>query len=345
MRKDRCEARGRTGRLKATWCCLLLCVLVLCGTIGGCRPKDTAVGESETTTGAALRVGLLPIVDSLPFLVARERGYYAAAPELFPGGVELIMFNSALDRDSALQAGRIDAAVGDPIAAALLWQTAGVRIVAVCQGMTPDEGVFAILASPKSGLNDKESLAGARIAISPNSIIEYVTDSLLAEAGLPLEQVQKVPVASIPQRLEMLLSGAIEAASLPDPLATLAEQRGAIRLLDDSSGRNLSQSVLMFRLETLEEHGDQGRALLSAYDRAVREIMANPEGFRPLLEEELRLPPDLPQYVIKFSPPRVPREEEIEPLLSWMEANRLVADCPSYRELVLDGYLPDKGVR
>jgi len=55
-----------------------------------------------------MKIGLLPIVDALPFFVAEEKGYFQAEGL----DVEFIQFASALERDGAVQAGEIDGTLG-----------------------------------------------------------------------------------------------------------------------------------------------------------------------------------------------------------------------------------------
>ena len=52
-----------------------------------------------------VRIGILPIVDALPFFVAKEKGFFKGLP--LP--VELIPFRSAVERDAAFQTGKLDA--------------------------------------------------------------------------------------------------------------------------------------------------------------------------------------------------------------------------------------------
>ena len=63
-----------------------------------------------------LRIGLLPVVDALPFIVAEKEGLF----EKEGLSVELVYFGSARDRDSAIMGGQVDAALHDPVGALML---------------------------------------------------------------------------------------------------------------------------------------------------------------------------------------------------------------------------------
>lgn len=108
----------------------------------------------------------------MPLYIAEQEGFYADSGVQ----VELVPFLSALERDSALIAGSIDAAISDPVGALLLDKGRGLlKMTTLCLGAKPGEGVFAILASPRSGLQAVEELKGVQVAVSTATIIEYVT--------------------------------------------------------------------------------------------------------------------------------------------------------------------------
>ena len=90
-------------------CAVMLILAVGCG-------KEQAKPDASGAKGAkqALSIGLMPDTDSVPFIVAREKGFFAEE------GVEVTLqpFKSAMDRDAALQSGQLDGAVSDLLAAA-----------------------------------------------------------------------------------------------------------------------------------------------------------------------------------------------------------------------------------
>jgi ABC-type nitrate/sulfonate/bicarbonate transport system substrate-binding protein len=177
---------------------------------------------SSAPASAPLKIGLLPIEDAVPFYVAEQEKMYAKENLQ----VELIPFQSALERDSALSAGAIDGAIDDPIGAILLDKGQGrLKITSICLGEKPAEGIFAILAAPGSGLKTVSDLKGVEIAVSNSTIIEYVTDRMLARQGFKAEEIKKIEVVKMPIRMQMLLSDAVKAATLPEPLASIAVKR------------------------------------------------------------------------------------------------------------------------
>ena len=123
---------------------------------------------------------------------------------------------------------------GDLLAVALIRQGGTpVKAVSLAMGTTPEEGRFAMLAAPGT-IESVDELKGKKIAISKNTIIEYVADQMLLAKGIKPQEVQKVNIAKMPLRAEMLLQGEVTAAVLPDPLAVHAELKGAKVLVDDT---------------------------------------------------------------------------------------------------------------
>ncbi|MGI6285281.1 MetQ/NlpA family ABC transporter substrate-binding protein [Neomoorella humiferrea] len=317
---------------------LALLLLIVVMAAAGCR-TTAKEGRTEET----LKLGLIPVEDNFPFFVAEEEGLFNKAGLK----VELIPFNSARDRDLALQAGNIDGEVADIVAAALLRKGGTpVKIVSLTMGSTPAEGRFALVARPGTAVNRPEQLKGATLGISENTIIEYVADRLLMEAGVDPGSVQKVAVPQIPERLQLLLGGRLEAALLPDPFATLAEKKGGRVILDDTKlQRNLSQVVLIFREDAIKEKGAAIKKVLQLYGEAADMVSSHPEKYRELFVAKARIPEELKDTYLspRFSPPRLPAEREVADVQDWMVAKKLLPAPYSYAELVDGTFVPAGG--
>ncbi|WP_028581713.1 MetQ/NlpA family ABC transporter substrate-binding protein [Desulfogranum japonicum] len=285
-----------------------------------------------------LKIGTLLIEDVVPMYVAEQEGLYSQQGIK----VELVPFLSALERDSALTAGAIDGALSDPVGSILLDQGRNqVKITSLCLGKTPQEGVFAILAAPKSDLKTIEQLKGVPIAVSNATIIEYVTDRLLVEQGFSEEEIEKIEIKKMPIRMQMLLSGAVKAATLPEPLASVARTKGAIQILaDDQAAESLSQTVLIFRSQVLEQRKDDVSRFFAAYGKAVELINASPETYRALFVEKGRIPPDLASnYPIPTYPPPQPFSISLyAPVMDWLTAKGVVKPV-AYEYMVYGDFL------
>ncbi len=287
-----------------------------------------------------IRIGLLLIEDSVPFYVAEQEDYYRREKLQ----VELIPFLSALERDSALAAGAIDGAISDPVGALLFDRGKGLlKITSLGLGQTPGEGVFAILAAPESGINSINDLKNKEIAVSSATIIEYVTDRMLAAKGFAPDEIRKIEVKQMPIRMQMLIAGSVQAATLPEPLASIAAGKGAHLLLSDGSAdESLSQTVIVFRTEVLNSRKSEVAALFRAYRSGVEAINNNPEKYRPLFTEKGRIPPFLAQnYPIPTYPLPAPFDRALyEPVIRWLTAKNLVGTIP-YESMVSTDFMTD----
>ncbi len=244
----------------------------------------------EPASSVTLRIAVLPILDTLPLYVAQAEGDFAAQGV----SVELVPVASAAERDQLLQAGQVDGVITDLVALAF-YNRESVDVVGVRTAMRPtaDFAQFRVLASPQASLQTATDLAGVPVAISEGTIIEYVTDRLLGLDGVPQDQIAKIAVPKIPDRMALLASGEVQAATLPEPLASLAMQKGARLLVDDSQHPEVSGSVYAFRQSVLSAHPQAVRGFLSAVEQAVISINEDKSRWDDLLVEKKLLPPSL----------------------------------------------------
>lgn len=316
-------------------CPFLLCLFCLISIIS-CSSSQTAV----TPIQPSLKLGLLPIEDNLPFFVAENDGLFSN----YDLSVQLIPFNSARERDIALEAGEIDGALADIVAAALLKKGgARIKIVSLALGATPKEGRFVILAAPDSNIFQAGQLAGSPIAVSQHTIIHYLAEEMLRETVLPPMSLTLQNIPDLQVRFEALLAGTdVKAALLPDPLAALAEVSGARPIIDDTKlGVNLSQTVILFREETLEKRGPEVRRALRAYAEAAASLNKNPKAYKELIIDKVRIPKALEDSyrIPSFSQPVLPSPDMISRVINWMIGKGLLEAPFSYKEMVAQGYL------
>ncbi len=286
-----------------------------------------------------VRVALLPILDSLPIHVAQSEGYF----EERGIEVEILPVASAPERDQLIQSGQADAMINELVSVIFYnQQQTEVIVVRFARTATSEAPVFRIVASGPSGLQAVEDLAGVPIGISEGTVIEYTTDRLLEKAGLPPDQIEKVAVPKIPDRLNLLSSGQLDAANLPDPAASLALLQGAQLIIDDSSYPEVGHSVITFDAGFAEQNPDTVRAFLAAVEQAVEEINADKERWDALLLEQNLLPPPLLEtYTLPTYPTAaVPSEAQFNDALQWALENEFVTSEIQYDRSISREYLP-----
>lgn len=295
-----------------------------------------AQNGQENTTDNKLKIGSLTIEENLPILVALENGYFDAENVQ----VEFVPFQSPVESQSAFQSGELDGMITDMMIALLLKSSGeDLRITSIALGATPPEGRFAIVASPGSSIETVQDLKGKSIGISNNSIIEYVTDGILRQAGMNPSDVQKTTVAKIPVRVEMLLNNQIDAITVPDPNISYAVSKGARVVADDTTGENLSQSVVIMKQEVLDKKAEAVSRFYKAYAKAVQDINSEPDKYKGLMVANINIPEQIvDSYQVQSYPePQLPVEKDVNSVIAWLKDKELLQNDINYEGVIQEG--------
>ncbi len=305
---------------------LLLSMLILALALAaGCGNSNDKIQKDLQP----ITIGLMPDTDSLPFIIAKEKGYFAEE------GIEVNIqqYKSAMDRDSALQSGNLDGAVSDMLAVA--FAKAGGFDVKVTSFT---DGSYKLIASKDAGINNVKALAGKDVAVSRNTIIEYVTDQILAKEGMDSESINKVIIPQIPTRLEMLQNGKLAAATLPEPMASIAVSNGCT-YVTGSDELGINPGVIMFTAKTVDNKTAEIAAMYRAYNKAVDylnntsrdeyiDLVVEKGGFPPAAKEALKLP--------EYHKAALPKESDVTDCIKWLNNKGLVKEHFSYQDIVVD---------
>jgi NitT/TauT family transport system substrate-binding protein len=195
-------------------------------------------GNSTTPVGAIekpnLTVAVVPALDSAGFFIALYDHLFAQQ------GLN-VTFVPAISSDTVISAqvkGQYDITGGNYVSY-VQWQQSGranLDIFAEGSVMEPgDQGIYVMPNSPIKSLAD---LKGKTVAINaPDNILYLLAASVLTEHGLSPSTVHFVTKYSFPEMPAALASGKIDAAVLPEPFASGAEQAdGAVPLVDLDQG-------------------------------------------------------------------------------------------------------------
>ena len=318
------------------WMSMLLVGGLALGLLGCGAQKE----EPKADTDATYKVGVLSIDDSLPFHIAQEEGFFKDAGV----NVEVIPFKSSAEESQALEAGELDMVMNDMVIQGLLAKAGtNTKIVATAFGAVPEEGRFVVCGAPGKKILKPEELYGKKVAISTNTMMEYLMQAYFEHLGLDISKVELVNMPNLGSRLEALLAAKdIDAAILPDPLASLALAQSATSIIDDTKlGDNFSQSVILASDKAIGEKTEATGKVLGAVFRAMDAINENPEKY---LEQE-RAFSNIPQplqetYPMpRYTPKSVPTKEQAERVQNWLVAKGLTEKPLSYEELVDDRFV------
>lgn len=292
--------------------------------IAGCGSKEQAKQDLQPLT-----IGIMPDTDSLPFIIAQEKGYFAEEGLT----VNIQQYKSAMDRDSALQSGNLDGAVSDMLAVAFA-KNGGFDVKVT----SFTDGSYKLIASQAAGAQSVKDLQGKDVAVSRNTIIEYVTDQILAKDGMTGDAINKVIIPQIPTRLEMLQNGKLAAATLPEPMASIAIHNGC-KYITGSDELGINPGVMLFTKSATQDKKAEIQAMYRAYNKAVDYLNTAPRdeyidmviekaGFPAEAKEALKLP--------EYHHAALPKESDVTDCVQWLKDKGLIDESYSYADLVTD---------
>lgn len=280
----------------------------------GCSKKEPAT----------LTIGVLPNLDSIPLIIAKEKGYLSDQ-------ISLSYFKSAVDRDTALQTGHIDGTASDLLSAIFLKDNQ------FDMGVTSrTQGSFALVTSPST--TAEQVTEGSSVGLSTNTIIEYLTDMYTSKAGITLE---KVAIPKMPTRLEMLRSDKLATAMLPEPLASAAVHGGGATVItSDAIGTN--PAVMIFSKTAMDKKEKLIKEFYKGYNEAVdyinetdrneyMDIIIDKAGFPPVTKDILELP--------AYEHASLPDSEELEKVNNWMLEKELTKNRYRFEDIAIDTFI------
>jgi NitT/TauT family transport system substrate-binding protein len=305
------------------------------------NPSITEAAATPPASGemATLRIAVLPILDALPMYVAQQEGLF----ENNGIKVEFIPVASAAERDQVFASGQVDGMINDSISTLFYNQEQPqIQIVRMARTATSEMPQYQVLASPKSGFTSVEDLKGVEIGISEGTVIEYITERLLEAEGFTPEEIKSIAVPKIADRMTLLESGELKAATLPDPLSSLASQQGAVLMIDDTKHPEYGYSVYSFSKNLIDQNPEAVRGFLAAIEAATDLVNAEPTKWDNLLTEKQLVPaPLVGKYRIPVYPSAsVPTQAQWDDVLAWAKAKGLVKNDIPYQDSVNPGLLP-----
>jgi len=319
-------------------------LFVLSALLPACGPAATPVATNAlsrvpTNAPVTLKIAVLPIIDALPMYVADLEGLFAKRGLQ----VEFVPVAAAPERDQLIAAGQADGMINETLSTFFFNKDQPqVQILRYALVPTAQQGHFFILASGKSGITKPEGLKGVEIGVSQGTVIEYVTDRMLEAQGFNPDEIKTIAVPKMADRMSLLASGGLKAGVLPDPLAALAVQQGAVSVLDDSMHPEYGFSVISFRKAVIDAHPEAMRAFLAAIEEATLLINTHPEKYINLLSDKKLVPQPLLQTykVPAFPTAGVPTEAEWKDALDWAKSKGMIAADVSYTASVNGSFLP-----
>jgi NitT/TauT family transport system substrate-binding protein len=186
-------------------------------------------------------VAVVPALDSAGFFIALYEHLFTA-----PGlNVHFVPATSSDTVIAGQVKGEYDITGGNYVSYIQWDQEGKANLDIFAEGSVMDPGAQGIYTMPGSNIKTLADLEGKTVAINaPNNILYLLAASVLAEHGIPAKKVHFVTTYSLPQMPAALKAGEIDAAVLPEPFASIAEQAdGAAPLIDLDQGATTSFPV------------------------------------------------------------------------------------------------------
>ena len=210
---------------------IALIALSGCGGVAATAGSTSPDGLQKTT----INVAVVPAVDSAGFFVALHDGLFAKE------GLT-IHYTPAVSSDEVIDqqvAGQYDITGGNYVSYIQHYVDDHQPLEIIAEGSVMQQGTQAIYTMPDSKIKTLSDLKGHLLGINAPLNINYLlAASVLTQNGISLNQVhfptQPIP---FPQMAAELAAGKIDAAAMPEPFATAAEQQyGAVQLADLNQG-------------------------------------------------------------------------------------------------------------
>ena len=305
--------------------------LCLCFSLLSCSGEE-AKNTPKKEASVPLVVGVMPSMDYLPLAVAQREGYFARLD--LP--VVLQKFYSANERDAAFQAGSLDGTVID-YTGAVLQRAGGVALALTSRCDAP----FFVVAGKNSGVSTVASLAGKSIAVSQNTVIDYVVDMALKSAGLSSADVVKTEINKIPVRYEMLRNNKVDATGLPNPFADMAKLSGDVPLTSNLD-MGLSITGIQFSEKAMQKKADKITNFYKAYNMGVEYLATHPvTDIKDILVSQFGYPEKVVEVATlpTYGKATAPDRKSLESVVQWLESRELVKPGFALDSLVNDAFV------
>jgi len=276
----------------------------------GCtRHPGRATARPEKST---IVVGIVPAADAAGLYIAQQRGLFAAANL----HVKIVNILSPENAVRTQLAGGYDVTIGDYVSyiEADAEQHAGLRILA--EGSVIQPGNQVIVTLPGSRITSLSQLRGATIAVNlRNNIGTILVDEALEDDGISLAAVRLVQVP-FPQMIRALVRHEVDAAWMPEPFLSVAEEQiGAREIADLDQGGAASMPVVGYAVTRAweQKYPRTAAAFTSALEKA--QVIADTERseVERVTQDFLGVPPltatvmSIPQYPLGVDRVRLQR--------------------------------------
>lgn len=281
------------------------------------KQSKAEAAKKKTEDSLALKIGVLPTLDCLPIYVAKENGLFDNAQT----DIRLKPFNSNIDCDAALSAGRIEGNVTDIVRGQYM-KSRGTALDYIAS----TNAYWQLISNRKARIKNLRQLNDKMTAMTRFSSTDLLADFGTDSAKLKRENVFKIQINDMALRLKMLLNNEMDAVILTEPQATTARLYKN-PILMDSRDKDFRFGVIAFSSKAMKDkrRQQQLKTFITGYNKACDMINKNGiKHFSPLLKKYYQTDDKtiaaLPE--MKFAHAAAPRQKDIDTADKWLKNNR-----------------------
>jgi len=205
--------------------------------------------QAQAQENLSLKIGIMPAVDSAPILLAQEKGYYNDLNL----EMKIDIYTNAVNRQSALQTGKLDGAMTDLIAF-----VNNVNNDFPIKITTSTDGSFPFLV--KKDFEEKEEID---IGMMEISVTNFLSEQFLKDEY----KLNKIYISAIPARLEMVKSGQLDMSIIPEPMASMGELSGLEKRVYENE-YDFTPEAMIFTETALKQKSEAIARFHQAYNKA-----------------------------------------------------------------------------
>ncbi|PXW87196.1 NitT/TauT family transport system substrate-binding protein [Streptohalobacillus salinus] len=286
--------------------------------------NQTDTTTAEAATGEEITIGTLPAEAALPIILAHENGYFASLGV----NVSIKTFTSPNDRNVALQANELDAAIGDVMTAAAFVDRG--MDLKITSDINED---FKILSSPASDVTSMEALDQKSVSLVPNFILEYIMDEFADMHDFSYDIVE---IPSFSGRAEALLSNQIDGVIFTEPQAGMLVEQGA-HLLASSADAGIKGGTIFFTEAMLNDFPDDVRGFYTAYNQAIDYMNETDATAYADVLADYQFPAAMSSYIDSKTEPYqhagVVDQDQFDSIIAWTLEKEQITQSYSYEAL------------
>ena len=299
---------------------IYLCLIILmAGACGQSYEETKRLSRIERQRqmredSAALKIAVMPTLDCLPMLVARQYNLY----DSLGADIRLKFYSAHIDCDTALLNDRVEGTVTDLVRAERMMMK-GKKLI-YC---TATDAYWQLVSNRNSRVKDLKQMDDKMMAMTRYSVTDMLGDYAIDSVKLDGERVYRVQINDVRVRLQMLHNNEMDAMLLTEPQASEA-LAAKHKLLLDSRKIDWKMGAVVFR-DIIK--GDSARerqydVFVKAYNMACDSI--NKYGvarYGDLVTKYCQVKASTVDSIknYRFSHVAQPREKDIETARKWLK--------------------------